>query len=270
MKETVFDLVSKIDANALADTDILPWGSPIPVFGDLTVSRVATLGLNPSNLEFLDNEGNELDGERRRFHTLNSLKIKDWKSTNENHLSEIVDSCINYFSLNPYDRWFKSLDVILNDLNVSYYSEDRKACHLDIVPFATKSKWGALSGEQKYRLITSSGSSLASLIHVSPIQVLILNGASVVKSFFEMSSENFEKKEMPSWDLSGGSRRKVKGFAYSGKIQKLQGRELNREILILGFNHNIQSSFGVTNKVKKSIAKWVQMKTMEHCVEFIG
>jgi hypothetical protein len=49
-----------VDSNM--DSNVIPWACPIPSFGDLTRARVATLGLNPSNREFVDERGNELDG----------------------------------------------------------------------------------------------------------------------------------------------------------------------------------------------------------------
>ena len=32
---------------------------------------------------------------------------------------------------------------------------------------------------------------------------------------------------------------------------------MNRDILVLGYNHNIQSSFGVTNEAIRAIRDWV-------------
>ena len=41
-----------VDSNV--DSNVIPWACPIPSFGDFTRARVATLGLNPSNREFVD------------------------------------------------------------------------------------------------------------------------------------------------------------------------------------------------------------------------
>ena len=53
-------LIAKLDGPDIAETGIIPWAAPIPVFGDLCTSRVATVGLNPSNREFVDEDGIEL------------------------------------------------------------------------------------------------------------------------------------------------------------------------------------------------------------------
>ena len=47
------------------------------------------------------------------------------------------------------------------------------------------------------------------------------------------------------------------GFAYEGIVNDLSGMQLDREILVLGFNHNIQSSFGVTKHVIEAIRRWI-------------
>jgi hypothetical protein len=45
---------------------------PVLFFGDLAHARIATVGLNPSRQEYLDNSGRELTGAVRRFETLAS------------------------------------------------------------------------------------------------------------------------------------------------------------------------------------------------------
>ena len=74
-----------------------------------SVAQVATVGINPSNLEFMDEAGNELQGAARRFHTLTSLGLQSWGEADSRHLETIAHSCSAYFDRNPYDRWFKRL-----------------------------------------------------------------------------------------------------------------------------------------------------------------
>ncbi len=106
MFSTLTTLINRLDSDAARRTNVIFWGSPIPSFGDLQNSRVATLGLNPSNREFVDEAGNELAGTSRRFHTLSSLRIASWSAVEARHLQLIVESCQQYFQGNPYDRWF--------------------------------------------------------------------------------------------------------------------------------------------------------------------
>lgn len=267
MEKIILKLIRRIESRDLLSTDIISWGAPVPVFGDISKSKVATLGLNPSNREFTDSSGNELTGDNRRFHTLKSLELSNWSSAKEEHIKKIIDTYKTYFSSNPYDRWFKCLDDVLKELSVSYYNDANHACHLDLVPYATEKKWGSLSAGQKTRLISSACDALASLLYKSPVRVLILNGASVVNHFSQISSTRFQRREMLSWSLCRKSKRSVKGFSYKGELKQLHGYKFDRTILVLGYNHNIQSSFGVTRQVKLSIAKWIKKQAKELSVE---
>ena len=73
MNAEIINLVSRLADDRIINSSVISWGSPVPSFGDLSNASIATIGLNPSNLEFVDEKGKELDGSRRRFHTLNSL-----------------------------------------------------------------------------------------------------------------------------------------------------------------------------------------------------
>ena len=66
MHSALATLIDRLDSPAVLETEVIPWGSPVPSFGDLSISRVATLGLNPSNREFVDESGGELQGPLRR------------------------------------------------------------------------------------------------------------------------------------------------------------------------------------------------------------
>jgi hypothetical protein len=229
----------------------------VPTFGDVSRSRVATLGLNPSNREFVDHLGNELDGALRRFHTLNSLLLPCWSRASSNHLKLIVSSCQRYFQNNPYDGWFKALDNLISGTHASYYGRSARACHLDLIPYATSCKWTELSLRQRTTLLFSAGDSLGLLLRDSPVRILVLNGQTVVNNLELIANVEFEKEEIPSWTLPRKDSYGVRGYAYRGVVREIGGIKLRRELLVLGFNHNIQSSFGVTTKVKLAIKQWI-------------
>src|SRR3977135_1806902 len=105
MYSTLTTLIDRLDSSAISGTNVIRWGCPVPSFGDLLSSQVATLGLNPSNREFVDESGKELQGASRRFHTLRSLGLKSWSEVDARHLRMIIDSCRTYFLGNPYDGW---------------------------------------------------------------------------------------------------------------------------------------------------------------------
>lgn len=256
-------LLGRLGGRALGAAGVIPWSCPVPSFGDLTESRIATLGLNPSNREFVDTCGNELDGHARRFHTLQSLGLQRWSDAGEEHVRLIEESCKQYFAKNPYDAWFRGLDHIISGARVSYYGGTEKACHLDLIPYATASKWTELTSRQRIQLLENAGDTLAHLLSDSPICALVLNGKTVVETLQKLSGSVFHKEAVPEWTLPRRAGEGVTGYAYTGKLRRLAGVRLAREIHVLGYNHNIQSSFGVTNKVKAAIRGWVADKANE-------
>ncbi|MDE2991066.1 MAG: hypothetical protein OXU21_08375 [Chloroflexota bacterium] len=250
-------LIDRVDHSDVAGNACISWSSPVPCFGDAERSRVATLGLNPSNREFEDELGNELTGPERRFHTLRSLGLDSWLDADSRHFDLMVETCRRYFSTNPYDLWFRKLDLVLEGANVSYYDPVHMACHLDLVPFATYSKWSGLSTQISSSLITGFGDVLGLVLRASTIQVLILNGMSVIRGFQEFTGVELEAEEAPAWTLSRRSRRAVTGIAYTGQVDRVGGIGLDREVRVLGFNHNLQGSFGVSRDTTDAIRSWI-------------
>ena len=257
MYSTLATLLDRLDSEAPAHNAVIPWGSPVPFFGDLPNSAVATLGLNPSNKEFVDESGKELLGTSRRLHTLTSLGLRSWSEIEARHMRLILRSCQTYFQRNSYDRWFGRLDHVVAATGTSYYYGSPAACHLDLIPYATQRKWTDLTATQRSALLVGATDTLASLLEASPIRVIILNGKSVVDSFGEIAGITFVAREMPSWSLPRHSVPPVLGFAYEATIRELGARKFGRDLLVLGFNHNLQSSFGVTSKVLHAIRSWL-------------
>jgi hypothetical protein len=250
-------LIAALEDRTAHRAGVIVWGCPVPTFGDLPRARVATLGLNPSNREFVDDQGKELRAEQRRFHTLRSLKLTSWSDANAGHLDNILAACCDYFRGNPYDRWFKRLDSVVSGTGSSFYDVERPACHLDIIPYATAQKWTKLSPGQRTDLLALSYDTLGLLLRNSSVRVLILNGQSVVMRFQEATGMALNSREVPDWSLPRKSGGYVRGVAYDGVVDALTGYRLRQELLVLGYNHNLQSSFGVTTAVIQSIRRWI-------------
>jgi hypothetical protein len=263
MQKTISNLVKRLQNSTFSDTNVIPWSSPVPSFGDWSKSKVATVGLNPSNREFIDLSGKELDGEYRRLHTLRSLGLKRWSDADTEHINLIVDSCRHYFTRNPYDGWFKKLDYIISGTKASYYNTSSHACHLDLIPYATACKWTFLTKRQRTTLLTNAGDTLGMLLADSPIRLLILNGKSVIEHFEEITGMHLKKERMKNWSLPRKSKSHVMGFAYKGLVRDFPGIRLEKGVCVLGFNHNIQSSFGVTRQVVDSIQDWIASEAVE-------
>jgi hypothetical protein len=255
MKSIVEVLLNQLSRKQLADAGVIPWSPPVPVFGDLNSSYVATMGLNPSNREFEDIYGNELEGNVRRFETLNSLGLKSWKEAQGKHVQQILVSYRKYFATNPYDGWFKKLDFLISDTHASFYCGT--ASHLDLIPYATSKKWSSLTWTERKTLLVASGNTIARILSESPVRLLVLNGASVVSLFQSIAGIQLKRTGMPSWTLCSDSDRPVFGYAYRGTIEALDGVSLKRKMLVVGFNHNIQSSFGVKKEIIESLRRWI-------------
>src|ERR1700683_3083423 len=94
-------LRNRMGSPSLAATSVIKWSAPVRSFGDLSSSLVATIGLNPSNREFVDDLGQELCHADRRFHTLGSLGLGAWSEADTPHLRLIMLSYSGYFRNNP-------------------------------------------------------------------------------------------------------------------------------------------------------------------------
>ncbi len=263
--QTIFSvlttLIDRLDSGAVIGTDIIPWSCPVPAFGDLSNPQLATLGINPSYREFVDPSGEELQGELRRFHTLESLGLEAWAEADARHLELILETYRSYFFCNPYNAWFKKLDFAISGANVSFYDSPSTACHLDLIPFATIRRWTELSSQQRASLLALSGDTLGMILRDSQVRVLILNGSSVVKGFQSVAGVSLQAEEIPAWSLGRRSRANVKGVAFTGVAATVSGIKLNRQLKVLGFNHNLQSSFGVTVEVINAIREWITRTT---------
>jgi hypothetical protein len=263
MVESLSTLVQRMDALALQPLDVIPWSSPVLALGDLSTSLVATLGLNPSNREFVDKSGLELDGPARRLHTLRSLGLARWSEADTGHLERIEDACRLYFSRNPYNEWFRSLDQLIAGTRASYYTMFAGACHLDLIPLATQCKWTDLTTRQRSALMGLAGNALGLLLRNSPVRLIVVNGRTAIENLQRVADVALDREAMAEWTLPRRAGSGVAGFAFRGVARRLAGVDLGRPVMVLGFNHNLQSSYGVTSAVKEAIRNWITLAASE-------
>lgn len=253
---TLTTLIRRLEQATQEDTGVIEWGSPVPAFGDISTARVATVGLNPSNREFVDTAGQELCGAFRRFQTLASLGIASWPDADTRHIRLIIRSCERYFSCNPYDTWFRRLDNVTSGAGFTFYGPKANLCHLDLIPFATSRKWTELSPRQRSSLLSIAADTLPMLLRDSQIEAIILNGRAVVEHFQLLAGVQLETQAIPDWALQRRTGTAVSGYGFWGQVREIAGIPLDRDLLIIGYNHNLQSSFGITREVMTSIRKW--------------
>jgi hypothetical protein len=125
------------------------------------------------------------------------------------------------------------------------------------------SKWNTLRPYQRSALSQAAGDSLGLLIRDSSLEILVLNGTSVARQFEELSNVPLKRTEHKSWTLARASGSPVKGISYEATIHRFADVNLKRGVLVLGFNHNVQSSFGVTTAVLSALREWIAMKAKE-------
>jgi hypothetical protein len=250
-------LLEVLDTHQLTDLDVIGWGCPVPFFGHLESARLATVGINPSNREFVGVDGNELVGHDRRLPTLGSLGLSSWSQADFIALRSILLACREYFEHNPYDNWFGALQRIIGPTGHSYYAPRSDACHLDIVPWATTGKWGTLSPAARRKLVERAAQALVDMIVSSPLTMLVLNGQEVVRQFEALLGNALHAQRVSDWDLPRRSGGAVPGMAYCSRISSIAQIPLDRDLLVIGYNHNLQSSFGITIAVRDRISEWI-------------
>ncbi len=220
---------------------VVPGSTPVVAFGNARKAKVATLGWNPSKLEFLDSSGNELTGAKRRLETLASLGTSDLSSASPDAIRRVLEGCNRYFQRCPYRKWFDVLEKILLPLGASYYNGT--ACHLDFVQWATDPTWRYLPSAQKKSLIAADLPFLHQQLSQEQIGLLLLNGSGIVKAF----SKTF------------GCELRDQARAIPGEISlKLFVGRTEQGVKVIGWNKNLQSSFGVSNEYLNAVANAIK------------
>lgn len=75
----------------------VPGTLPVLFFGDLLSAEVASVGLNPSEQEYLSKDGTVLAGPAQRFATLGSLGADDRASLTDDQCAEAVEWMRDYY-----------------------------------------------------------------------------------------------------------------------------------------------------------------------------
>jgi hypothetical protein len=236
--------------------NILMEGQPIQYFGKIDTAKIATIGLNPSDKEFYSDKFEELTSGLRRFNTLSSLNINNWRNIEKINILQLKYSMDKYFKINPYKRWFNQLENLFFDTGYSYYNDS--ACHIDLTPYATTVKWSSLSKSEQIHLLKESKHDFISTVEKSKVTAIVLNGSSVINGFLNSFDLELDKQKNEKWDIKT-SRGVVAGYSFKGVITLDK-----RKILVLGYNHNLQSSFGLSKKIKDNLKLWVSSEIKIH------
>jgi hypothetical protein len=232
------ELEQRLRSPAPTTAPVVPGSTPVPAFGDFRTARVATLGLNPSRAEFLDDDGEILRGQRARFVTLPALGITSLKAASPEDLAQVLEGTAQYFQNQPYVRWFRPLDSLLRACGVSYF--DGSACHLDLAHWATDPVWGGLEPPVRKALIKDGVDFLRWQLTSFRIANVLLNGMGVCRTVEKTLGVLLAEVE-----AIAGPR--------GGMVKLLAGR-MARGPRFFGWSVNLQSSFGVTTEFRARLA----------------
>ncbi len=231
----------RIRRQAPAGLNIVPHSTPVVSFGDAQFAKVATLGLNPSRLEFLDNGGTLLDGWKRRLATHESLGTADLKRASLKLVMQVLNDCNSYFQRRPYWGWFQQLGPLLEACGAKYC--DGSACHLDLVQWATDPTWRKLPAAMGTKLIAEDAKFLASQLKQENLRLLLVNGRGVLRQLCRSMAGDLELQEIKR--IEGCA--KVPTRLFSGRIF--------RRVQVVAWSTNLQSSFGVTSELRAELPK---------------
>lgn len=215
---------------------IVPQTPPIASFGDPGTGSVATLGINPSRIEYVNRDGAELNGEDRRLETLQSTSATSLPNLSDTQAERIAASQRDYFTRRPYRQWFNQLDRVLTAaFGTSYY--DSSACHLDLVQWATNPVWGRLRSEQRAILLDEGRPHLEQLLDLPNLQTVVMNGGGVIKEVRRAALVELGDTEvMPMGHTT---------------CRIVAGRRGDQQWV--GWTTNLQSSVGVPNSFREAL-----------------
>ena len=168
---------------------------PVPFFGNIETARVATISINPSNLEFEDAHGKVLKQDKKRFVDRDELGVQDVDYLTDSQAEKVYGSLSSYFkNKNLYTNWFDRLQKPLRDLLGGSYCEGTMA-NFDIYPWATKEKWSDLyKTEAKEALKTYRNSKLLkNMLLQKDFEYVYINGSTVKTELEEYFPEKINE-----------------------------------------------------------------------------
>jgi hypothetical protein len=122
-------------------------------FGDGLSAEIATIGLNPSRREYLDEGGRLLRAREQRFATLESLGAQSRALLTDAQADEAISVMRSYYDEGKpvYGQYFRHLSNFLSGAGTSY--SERSAVHLDLVQEATTKVWNELAESERAALL---------------------------------------------------------------------------------------------------------------------
>jgi hypothetical protein len=157
----------------------VPGTLPVLFFGDLFQAEVATVGLNPSDQEYLTKAGQMLAGPAQRFATLASLGAADRTSLTDAQCAEAIEWMRDYYDEGKpvYGSWFNALSRVVDGFGASF--RNRTAAHLDLLQESTRPVWSELAASERETLLAQDLPFLEWEIRAFPLKAVICTAKTV-------------------------------------------------------------------------------------------
>ena len=118
------------------------------------------------------------------------------------------------------------------------------ACHLDLVQWATNPTWNHLSSDARRALLATDQEFFLDQLRRESIQLLLLNGSGVIRQVQDTLVPLLQQETV---------RVSVRSVTTRFSAGAIEG------VPVVAWSTNLQSSFGVTNKLRAKIAEHVAM-----------
>lgn len=152
---------------------------PVLFFGDLFNAAVASVGLNPSDQEYLSKDGALLAGPAQRFATTNTLRAVDRPSLSDEQCASAIEWMRDYYEPGKpvYGSWFNALSRVIEGFGANF--RDRSSAHLDLVQESTSPVWSELDDLEREELLEQDLPFLEWEIRAFPLRAVICTGKTV-------------------------------------------------------------------------------------------
>ena len=139
--------------NSCANAAIMWQCLPVPAFGNHKSSRVrvATVGLNPSATEFL-NDKHDWKPVTKRLPLVIDFGVRERDRLSAANLGQVANLRAAYFERTPH-AWFSPLQGLLSVLNTNWNYSAGTAVHVDLVACGTWCAWKQLSPQTTNELV---------------------------------------------------------------------------------------------------------------------
>ena len=165
----------------------------MPVFGNHKSPsvRVATVGLNPSATEFLDDKG-DWKPETKRLPLVTDFGVRERGDLNAEHIEQANKLRAEYFQ-RPHHSFFGPLQGLLSAVNIEWNYVAGTAVHVDLVACGTWRAWSEMSGKAIQAVVANCHNHLIQTLTELPDGTfLLLDGRTVNTT---LAANSFDRVE---------------------------------------------------------------------------